>query len=426
MALEDPSSDLNPTTIGKAVDALLKYNKSQAKNQKAQLLEHDDFIYLILTLKKIPSKGRTNPYKIPLPSPFHPFDSSEELCLIIDDRSKTKFSLTSEAAKKKVQAENIPVSKVLKFSKLKSDYKPFEAKRKLCTSYDMFFADKRIIPLLPRQLGKEFFKKKKIPIPVDLSHKNWKEQIKGACEAALFYLRTGTCSVIKIGKVSQERNEIVDNVVAAVKGIVEIVPKKWGNVRSLHLKLSESLALPVYQTVPDIGMKIAGVEKREEKMDVDSQGESEKEGEKSRKSMKLKKGKKGRIHEIQYLDNNVDEMLDDVLSDDEDDEINVNALVEVLDKKRKKSESAQMELVLKEVNYEKQLKKTPKLKKGEAAKKKKKNVVASDSNGGEQEMDDEAVGDVSVPSDLKRKKKIKVGKTDSGGIKLKSTKSKRI
>ena len=50
---------------------------------------------------------------------------------------------------------------MLGISKLKANYYPFEAKRKLCDSYDLFMADDRIIPSLPKLIGKSFFKKKK-------------------------------------------------------------------------------------------------------------------------------------------------------------------------------------------------------------------------------------------------------------------------
>jgi ribosome biogenesis protein UTP30 len=53
-----------------------------------------------------------------------------------------------------------------------------------------------------------------------------------------------------------EEEEIVDNVMAAVEAAVEKVPKKWANVRALHLKAVDSVALPIYQVVPELGMKI--------------------------------------------------------------------------------------------------------------------------------------------------------------------------
>ena len=38
-------------------------------------------------------------------------------------------------------------------SKLKTKYESHEAKRQLCNSYDMFAADERVLPSLPKLLG---------------------------------------------------------------------------------------------------------------------------------------------------------------------------------------------------------------------------------------------------------------------------------
>ncbi len=46
-------------------------------------------------------------------------------------------------------------------TKLRQKYKPHEAKRQLCAGYDWFLADERVVPLLPKLLGKSFFDKKK-------------------------------------------------------------------------------------------------------------------------------------------------------------------------------------------------------------------------------------------------------------------------
>jgi ribosome biogenesis protein UTP30 len=294
------SENTTAETVAKAVDSLLKWRKSKLQTEKPKLFDEDEeFVYLILTLKKIPHNSRVNPHKIPIPHSL--LSSSSEQCLIVDDRANKQARLTKDEAQKKIQSESIPISKVLKLSKLASDYRPFEAKRKLCNSYDLFFADKTIVPLLPRLLGKQFFKKRKLPVSVDLKKMNWKEQIEKACCSALLFLRTGTCSVIKVAKLSMERDEIVENVVAAMEGVVEVFPKKWAVVRSFHVKLLESLALPVYQAVPDARLKIEGVKDleaalaKEEKKDRDG-----KDGKKSNK-------KKGRIHEIKYMDDKMSE-----------------------------------------------------------------------------------------------------------------------
>ncbi|CAL9029981.1 unnamed protein product [Prunus brigantina] len=79
-----------------------------------------------------------------------------------------------------------------------TDYVPFEAKRKLLHSYDMSLADMRIVPLLSKYLGKHFFKKKKILVPIDLEHKNWKEEVDRAYELVLLFLSTKTCSLVRV------------------------------------------------------------------------------------------------------------------------------------------------------------------------------------------------------------------------------------
>ncbi|XP_022741290.1 ribosomal L1 domain-containing protein 1-like [Durio zibethinus] len=353
MGEEAASSRVSPKTVEKAVNALLKWRDSQSHTQKPQLLEQDELLYLIVSLKKNPQKPRVNPYKVLLPHPLiDPSTDPAELCMVIDDRPKS--GLTKDAASKKIKSEYIPISKVVKLSKLKTDYRPFEAKRKLCDSYDMFFADKRIIPLLPRLLGKQFFKKKKIPVPVDLKHNNWKEQIHKACASAMLFLSSGTCSVVKVGKLSMGKKEIVENVIAAINGIAEIVPFQWGNIRSFHLKLLDSMALPFYQVMPDMRLKILSeVDHPSSTKDVlEENQEEEVEEEEDASHEKKKKKNKGRIHEVQYMDENSNKTnsgakrIDETKTDNVSNKKTKTALkklgaIDIRDKKKKKTLAAQ-------------------------------------------------------------------------------------
>jgi ribosome biogenesis protein UTP30 len=50
---------------------------------------------------------------------------------------------------------------VVDLSKLRKKYKAFEVKRQLCNSYQVFLADERILPMLPKNLGKSFFSRNK-------------------------------------------------------------------------------------------------------------------------------------------------------------------------------------------------------------------------------------------------------------------------
>ena len=51
--------------------------------------------------------------------------------------------------------------KVVPLKQLKLEFKEFESKRNLLTMYDVFLADASIIRLLPPQLGKHFYAKRR-------------------------------------------------------------------------------------------------------------------------------------------------------------------------------------------------------------------------------------------------------------------------
>jgi len=178
------------------------------------------------------------------------------VCVISDDRPKSRSPPSSDLLHESKSLHRLPVSEVIPLSTLRTDYRPYESRRRLAASHDLFVADHAILPLLPRVLGKAFYSTKKAPIGVDFTRVGWPEQVRKVLGSAFLYLRSGTCSGIKMGRLDMEVEEIVDNVMAAVEAAVEKVPKKWANVRALHLKAVDSVALPIYQVVPELGMKI--------------------------------------------------------------------------------------------------------------------------------------------------------------------------
>ena len=289
MATEAASSQIDRQTIARAVDSLLKWLRVQTSTQKSQLFEQDEPLRLILSLKKIPSKGRLNPFLIPLPNPLLP--ATAEICLIADDR-KESLAVTEL----RISSEGIPISQLIPLSSLKSDYKAYEARRKLCGSFDIFVADRSIIPLLPRLIGNSFFKKKKHPLPIDISRKGWPEQLKKCLSSATLYFSTGTCCQLDVGRASQGREEIIDNVVAAIDGALDKIPKKWGNIRSIHLKFDESVALPIFRALPEMGFKI-------ETRQQTSLKEEESTGKKEKKiAPEELKNKKRSSRKLRYMD----------------------------------------------------------------------------------------------------------------------------
>lgn len=85
-------------------------------------------------------------------------------------------------------------------SKLRSDFKPYEAKRKLFQSFDLFLADDRVLDVLPKLLGKTFFAAKRQPVPVKISGKggDWAAQVVKARDATYLHIGKGPCSALRV------------------------------------------------------------------------------------------------------------------------------------------------------------------------------------------------------------------------------------
>ncbi|GJJ77031.1 ribosome biogenesis protein UTP30 [Entomortierella parvispora] len=228
----------------KAVKALLGHVAKQG-DSKSQLMEEDQTVWLIIATKKFSDASKAKPHRIPLKHSIVAPDA--EVCLFVKDPQKDFKRLLEE---KQVKA----VNKVIGVSKLRAKYKPYEAKRQLCASYGMFLADARVITVLPKLLGKTFFLKKKQPIPVDMTKGDLKKEIARAIGSTYMHMNTGTCTAIKVGLTSQSAAEITANIETAMPHIIEKIPRKWKNVQAINLKTNDSIALPIFNSLPDDGL----------------------------------------------------------------------------------------------------------------------------------------------------------------------------
>ncbi|KAI9026845.1 ribosomal protein L1p/L10e family-domain-containing protein [Hyaloraphidium curvatum] len=240
-AAENP---LDGQQVRKAVKALLAFVERRSKEKDVnELLPEADFVFVILALKKIPDKANVKPIQIPVEHPFIKEDA--EICLITKDPQREYKDLLEAKGARQL------VHKVLGVSKLRAKFKPYEAKRLLCKSYDLFLSDDRVIPLLPPLLGKTFFEKKKQPVSVDLTKPDLVKEITAARDATYLFFGKGSSSAIKIANTAQSAEEIVDNVMSGIPEAIAKIPRKWKNIQSIHLKTTESVAIPLYHSLPD-------------------------------------------------------------------------------------------------------------------------------------------------------------------------------
>ncbi|KAI8817656.1 ribosomal protein L1p/L10e family-domain-containing protein [Fimicolochytrium jonesii] len=236
--------NIDEAQVTSAVKALFAYHAKRLTEKAESALLDDENVSrfdLIVTTKAMPSKRRDVPLRILLPNGLY---KDAEVCLITKDPQGDFKKLLLE---KNVQG----ISKVLGFSKLRSKFKPYEAKRQLASSYSLFLADERILPLLPQALGKTFFAKKQIPAPVNMTKVDLAREIQKALQSTYLRRNNGVTNTIRVATTDFTPEQVIQNIMAAIPSAIEKLPKKWANIHSIHIKTSNSMALPLYQTLPD-------------------------------------------------------------------------------------------------------------------------------------------------------------------------------
>tara|TARA_E500000178_G_C16856367_1_gene677557 strand:- start:84 stop:971 length:888 start_codon:yes stop_codon:yes gene_type:complete len=269
----------------KAVSALVKY--VNGKKTSNNLFEEDTFVTLIITLRRTPDSGKNKPIRLTIPHSLYNSESGDyQMCLFVKDK---------DASKLKQRFEATPVTgltQVIGLQKLRTDYQQYKAKRKLCSSYDLFLCDGSILPMMTKALGKEFFKKKKQPVPVRLEVNNLKKEIGRARDATYMYVGFGTALGIRSARLSFDENQIVENIMAIIEGAGEKVPRKWKNIQAMHIKTPNSVALPIYNKLEADEEEDEEEEKEVKKKETVSKKRKKKDDEKKDEKKEKKKSKK--------------------------------------------------------------------------------------------------------------------------------------
>ena len=253
-------------------------------------------IWLVVSTKKfMTNERRLKPRKIALP---HSLNTSPNttICLITPDPQR--------AFKDAIAHPSFPadlshrITKVISVEKLEKKYHAFEAKRQLRDSFDLFLADDRIITYLAKILGKTFYKSTpKRPIPVRLEVPKLKEkknaalpstkirsepsnpkkiaspsiiakEIERTLSTTQLHLSPSTTTSVKVGLASFSSEQMAANIEAVVAGLTDRLIA-WKNVRAIHVKGPNTMALPIWlasELWTDEGMVLEDDEVEEAKL----------------------------------------------------------------------------------------------------------------------------------------------------------------
>jgi ribosome biogenesis protein UTP30 len=188
---------------------------------------------------------KPDPFSLPhvaSPLPHSLFDPEDgvELCLFVTDDSVEKIKA------KLIELRVGGFTKVMGVTKLRTKYREFVARRALVARYAAFFADKRVVPMMPKLCGKPFFSRRKQPMPVEVAHGDLAAALSEVRDSTYLTLGAQTVS-LKIGRAHMPARKVAANIVAAIEPAVARLPGKWKGVKSIYLRGVDTVSAPLYR-----------------------------------------------------------------------------------------------------------------------------------------------------------------------------------
>ncbi|KAM6951131.1 ribosomal L1 domain-containing protein 1 [Aplochiton taeniatus] len=234
---------LDLSQVKKAALALQAFLKSKSTTDSL-LLNDSHQISLLFTLWKVPKKSQI--IRIPLPHGLG--QDVDDVCLFTKDEPNMTTEQTQRFYKKLMEERGVQnISEIIPLKMLKTEYKPFEAKRRLLGNYSMFLSDDRVLRLLPSHLGKHFYERKKDPLSVNLLSKQLARDIQRTIQGTRITItKKGCCCMARVAHSGMTADQMVENIEATVNTVMAKLLMKGKAIKILHLKSQSSVALPIY------------------------------------------------------------------------------------------------------------------------------------------------------------------------------------
>lgn len=218
------------------------------------------------------NQKRLKPRKVLLPHSLHTSPNTS-ICIITPEPQRQFKDAIAHPSFPTTLSKRI--TKVISIKKLEAKYRSFESRRQLRDSYDLFLADDRIITYLAKFLGKTFYNTTaKRPIPVSLEASKPKErknaalpstkvrkelsdtksiaappllakEIERTLSTAQINLSPSITTAVRVGLESYTPEQLAANIEAVMESLAGKLVG-WKNVRAVHVKGPNTMALPIW------------------------------------------------------------------------------------------------------------------------------------------------------------------------------------
>ena len=244
------SQRLDKALITKAVKALFAYEAKKANNSNQLIGNYAKPILVQVQLVKEISAPVQRPVRVKIPhSSFSPSGEDHTVCLFC--RTEDKEELTAYVEAHPIEG----LAKVVSINDVKKIYARTMDKKKLLAEHTHFVCDARVMSQLYNLLGKTFATRNNYPVPVDFKRvTKLEEAVMKSVDSTYMHLK-GSNITIRFGHLAMNPKDVSANIVEGLLFAVEKFKDGWKNVHSVHIKTSDSEALPVYSKIPSEELK---------------------------------------------------------------------------------------------------------------------------------------------------------------------------
>jgi len=219
-------------------------------NGKNNLLNEAEKIFAQVSLHKIPAFPNDKEIRklVLLPNRLYPSGCSS--CLIVKNLSEDDIESTIDETNELLKQQDITfIENVLPYEKLKKEYKGHEQKRKLAQQFDVFFADSRITRLVQSHLGKEFKRRRRVPVNIRMERTNKiKEEMENALRSTQVILTPkGANMNIWFATTEMSDEQKLQNLQSLIDGLGNVIPRGVANVKAIYLQGTGTKAVPIYR-----------------------------------------------------------------------------------------------------------------------------------------------------------------------------------
>lgn len=223
-------------TLLKQIEQGFEALKQLTKKEEDELVAEDPNVTLIFTLWQNFECKSQYPFTIPVRHNLYENSTLRVVLITKDPHAEWK---------EKIRELDYPVEiKTYSVKKFGERFKETYNARQLIKDTRCFLADSRVSHVLNTKLTEEFYKKKKIPILVDLTGEDLAAPIDAALNSSPVILPKGNKFAAPVGKLSWEAANIAENACDVINGIFAKVGKE--NIATIHIRIPSSLTIPVY------------------------------------------------------------------------------------------------------------------------------------------------------------------------------------